>query len=294
MCSPGGQLCTKSLPHPMYAHPPARVITRTRTCTPQASARFQAEVDKAHHDRRGDEDDAPDDSRQLRNQFNFSERAAQTLNFPLRDRDTFTEPPPTATVSGSCTQWCVGWWWGVCPRLACFAQGRRWFSLGGLRGHGASGLGMQWWVGRRRLRLRSCCTLLHLWAPACARNVAWHKGARHVVVGWWHKRARSHTSPHTRASSHREIYDEYVRDLERQRQEEAMKNKGAKKGGAAAPAAAAAGAPGAGAGGHVHISSGRDGGAAAMHSPSLPQVGGHRGVAGWVKASVLVRCSGQA
>lgn len=62
------------------------------------------QVDKAHHSRGADggDDDAPDDSRQLRNQFNFSERAAQTLNFPLRDRETFTEPPPTATVSGDC------------------------------------------------------------------------------------------------------------------------------------------------------------------------------------------------
>eukprot|EP00197_Chlamydomonas_leiostraca_P011295 CAMPEP_0202863866 /NCGR_PEP_ID=MMETSP1391-20130828/4330_1 /ASSEMBLY_ACC=CAM_ASM_000867 /TAXON_ID=1034604 /ORGANISM="Chlamydomonas leiostraca, Strain SAG 11-49" /LENGTH=718 /DNA_ID=CAMNT_0049543543 /DNA_START=668 /DNA_END=2820 /DNA_ORIENTATION=+ len=76
----------------------------------EASARFQAEVDKAHHDKRGGgegDDDAPDDSRQLRNQFNFSERAAQTLNFPLRDRETHTEPPPTATVSGACNQWAI-------------------------------------------------------------------------------------------------------------------------------------------------------------------------------------------
>lgn len=74
----------------------------------EASQRFQAEVDKAQHDKAkggGDDDDAPDDSKQLRNQFNFSERAAQTLNYPLRDRGTFTEPPPTATVSGTCNQW---------------------------------------------------------------------------------------------------------------------------------------------------------------------------------------------
>ena len=68
----------------------------------EAAGRFQAELDKANHDKKdadGDAD-APDDSRQLRNQFNFSERAAQTYNFPMRDRATFTEPPPTATVSG--------------------------------------------------------------------------------------------------------------------------------------------------------------------------------------------------
>lgn len=70
----------------------------------EASARFQAEIDRASHEHGGggNEAEPPDDSRQLRNQFNFSERAAQTLNYPLRDRETFTEPPPTATVSGAC------------------------------------------------------------------------------------------------------------------------------------------------------------------------------------------------
>ncbi len=72
----------------------------------EATQRFQAEVEKAHHDKR-DEEDAPDDSRQLRNQFNFSERAAQTTNYPLRDRETFTEPPPTATISGACLCVCL-------------------------------------------------------------------------------------------------------------------------------------------------------------------------------------------
>jgi dynein intermediate chain 1 len=45
--------------------------------------------------------DLPDDSRQLRNQFNFSERAAQTFNYPMRDRATFTEPAPTANIAGT-------------------------------------------------------------------------------------------------------------------------------------------------------------------------------------------------
>lgn len=66
----------------------------------EASARFQAELDRAAGDKHGEDGEGPDDSKQLRNQFNFSERAAQTTNFPLRDRDTHTEPPPTATVSG--------------------------------------------------------------------------------------------------------------------------------------------------------------------------------------------------
>ncbi|PNH05389.1 Dynein, intermediate chain, flagellar outer arm [Tetrabaena socialis] len=72
----------------------------------EASARFQADIDRASHEHKEHGDvEPPDDSRQLRNQFNFSERAAQTLNYPLRDRETFTEPPPTATISGTSTQW---------------------------------------------------------------------------------------------------------------------------------------------------------------------------------------------
>lgn len=40
----------------------------------------------------------------LRNQFNFSERASQTLNNPLRNRETTTEPPPRATFSANANQ----------------------------------------------------------------------------------------------------------------------------------------------------------------------------------------------
>ncbi|KAK9824529.1 hypothetical protein WJX72_011108 [[Myrmecia] bisecta] len=77
----------------------------------EAAAKFQAEMDRGRRDRRDDgaglgtDTDGPDDSRQLRNQFNFSERAAQTLNYPMCDRATTTEPPPTATMSGECSQW---------------------------------------------------------------------------------------------------------------------------------------------------------------------------------------------
>uniref|UniRef100_A0A7S3VNC9 Uncharacterized protein n=1 Tax=Dunaliella tertiolecta TaxID=3047 RepID=A0A7S3VNC9_DUNTE len=70
----------------------------------EAASKYQSDADRSH-DRREEGDEAPDDSRQLRNQFNFSDRAAQTINFPLKDRETFTEPPPTRTIQGSCTQW---------------------------------------------------------------------------------------------------------------------------------------------------------------------------------------------
>ncbi|KAF5835756.1 flagellar outer dynein arm intermediate chain 1 [Dunaliella salina] len=70
----------------------------------EAASKHQSDADRSL-DRRDDGDEAPDDSRQLRNQFNFSDRAAQTINYPLKDRETFTEPPPTRTIQGSCTQW---------------------------------------------------------------------------------------------------------------------------------------------------------------------------------------------
>jgi len=41
----------------------------------------------------------------LRNQFNFSERATQTFNQPLREKQTETEPPPRATFGATATQW---------------------------------------------------------------------------------------------------------------------------------------------------------------------------------------------
>jgi dynein intermediate chain 1 len=67
----------------------------------EAAAKFQAELERALRDKEAGADvEPPDDSRQLRNQFNFSERAAQTFTYSLRDRATYTEPPPTATVSG--------------------------------------------------------------------------------------------------------------------------------------------------------------------------------------------------
>lgn len=59
-----------------------------------------------------DEDfDPPEDESEApiknprRNQFNFSERAAQTKNPVLRERGWSTEPPPTTGFSGTVTQW---------------------------------------------------------------------------------------------------------------------------------------------------------------------------------------------
>ncbi|KAI9105693.1 WD40-repeat-containing domain protein [Phlyctochytrium arcticum] len=43
----------------------------------------------------------------LRNQFNFSERASQTINNPYRERSTNTEPPPQRTFSDTVNQWSI-------------------------------------------------------------------------------------------------------------------------------------------------------------------------------------------
>eukprot|EP00918_Siedleckia_nematoides_P049891 GHVU01109260.1.p1 GENE.GHVU01109260.1~~GHVU01109260.1.p1 ORF type:complete len:711 (+),score=130.97 GHVU01109260.1:17-2149(+) len=48
---------------------------------------------------------ASSDSKKLTNQFNFSERAAQTYNNPYRERGTATEPPPRVTFAANVTQW---------------------------------------------------------------------------------------------------------------------------------------------------------------------------------------------
>ena len=43
----------------------------------------------------------------LRNQFNFSERGAQTAFYPPRQRGTNTEALPIASVGGSTSQWVI-------------------------------------------------------------------------------------------------------------------------------------------------------------------------------------------
>jgi dynein intermediate chain 1 len=40
-----------------------------------------------------------------KNQFNYSERAAQTFNAPMRERGVSTEPPPMKVVGENVTQW---------------------------------------------------------------------------------------------------------------------------------------------------------------------------------------------
>jgi dynein intermediate chain 1 len=62
-------------------------------------------IDEEDLDQPYDDDAEKPEKNPLRNQFNFSERAAQTKNSVLRERGWTTEPPPTTPFSATVTQW---------------------------------------------------------------------------------------------------------------------------------------------------------------------------------------------
>lgn len=69
-----------------------------------ASAKRKPKDDDDEEEEEEDDLDVLDD-RALKNQFNFSERASQTFNNPLRDREVSTEPPPTTEFAANVTHW---------------------------------------------------------------------------------------------------------------------------------------------------------------------------------------------
>ncbi|KAM3936626.1 dynein axonemal intermediate chain 1 [Leptodactylus fuscus] len=83
----------------------------------ETTAGDSAEAGEADKDGRGEPVAAADEGtegeelaksrkeRKLTNQFNFSERASQTYNNPLRERASQTEPPPRAAFSSTANQW---------------------------------------------------------------------------------------------------------------------------------------------------------------------------------------------
>lgn len=54
-----------------------------------------------------EEEEEEEDDLTLKNQFNFSERAAQTFNNPKREKEICTEPPPTIEFKATVTNWAV-------------------------------------------------------------------------------------------------------------------------------------------------------------------------------------------
>jgi dynein intermediate chain 1 len=84
----------------------------------EAEKQFEVQAGKEEKQAQRDEEEAveedfdpPEDAKEmpvknpLRNQFNFSERAAQTKNPMLRERGWSTEPPPTTEFKATVTQW---------------------------------------------------------------------------------------------------------------------------------------------------------------------------------------------
>ena len=94
--------------------PTARLLTSaTHTHTSARSAELQALEDEALSsfekslEKSASEGEEMDDSKQLRNQFNYNDSSIQTQNNATRDRETSTEPPPTSTYSEQVTQWTI-------------------------------------------------------------------------------------------------------------------------------------------------------------------------------------------
>ncbi len=54
-----------------------------------------------------DTNDLESSTKPLRNQFNFSERATQTFNQPMKDRSVMSEPPPSKEFSANANQWAI-------------------------------------------------------------------------------------------------------------------------------------------------------------------------------------------
>uniref|UniRef100_A0A8C5LLN6 Dynein axonemal intermediate chain 1 n=1 Tax=Leptobrachium leishanense TaxID=445787 RepID=A0A8C5LLN6_9ANUR len=86
--------------------------TRKEPAAPEASEKNEGEEARADSSAAGEEGAGGEEmttrskkERKLTNQFNYSERASQTFNNPLRERASQTEPPPRATFSSTANQW---------------------------------------------------------------------------------------------------------------------------------------------------------------------------------------------
>ncbi|XP_041094601.1 dynein, axonemal, intermediate chain 1, paralog 2 isoform X1 [Polyodon spathula] len=84
--------------------------TTTETSTRETEERTEApasleEAGEVEEGVRGADSRKGKREQKITNQFNFSERASQTLNNPLKERESQTEPPPRANFSASANQW---------------------------------------------------------------------------------------------------------------------------------------------------------------------------------------------
>jgi len=81
----------------------ARNVTKKSQSTGDSDEDSDSDDEVETHDQGVGPDDG--DKEVLRNQFNFSERAAQTFNNPYRDRQDQTEPPPRGEFKATANQW---------------------------------------------------------------------------------------------------------------------------------------------------------------------------------------------
>ncbi|XP_048359243.1 dynein axonemal intermediate chain 1 [Sphaerodactylus townsendi] len=79
--------------------------TPSQQSVSEAPAEEQEEQEQEQEQEQQQPRPRPVQERKLTNQFNFSERASQTYNNPVRDRACQMEPPPRANFSGSANQW---------------------------------------------------------------------------------------------------------------------------------------------------------------------------------------------
>ena len=110
-----------------------------------------AEVEK----RKAEGGEVDDDASNLRNQFNFSERASQTLNFGSRSIATITEPPASVEYAATANEW---WCRTTDARRRCASRG-----------------------GSRRRRRRSAATIRAMRAKRTAKVTA-KKTARAMIA----------------------------------------------------------------------------------------------------------------
>jgi dynein intermediate chain 1 len=81
----------------------AKSVTKKSTAAGDSDDDSEDEEVAETHDQGVGADEG--DKEVLRNQFNFSERAAQTFNNPYRDRQDQTEPPPRGEFKATANQW---------------------------------------------------------------------------------------------------------------------------------------------------------------------------------------------
>lgn len=81
-----------------------QLTTKTKDVS-DASSDVKVETEAVKEDEDDEEKKAGGKEKQLKNQFNYSDRASQTYNNPMRDRTTMTEPPPRINFASNATQW---------------------------------------------------------------------------------------------------------------------------------------------------------------------------------------------